>query len=667
MVTQTTGKASADIHTERELELELELEQAKKDILALQNGLAEARASVPIADAQSAELDRLRQENAGLRSELLVYEKLKSEHQALQSQYAEMKEQWRQSLEKVTELAKTAEEQSRQEQQLLELQARLDEITAAWNPARVKEIEIERDAFGRQRDYLEERLTDTIQQVEALQRQLAGVDQEELDRLRQRAAAAERDRAALQDKLNTYSAYTAELLANKDRLRRAADLEQQVLRLQEETAASNATIADLRSQVVQLSAYRSLADRVNQELTEYKQQLDVVNESERQRLERGARAFDALRDLVEKPEYTKTYAGQIKPWPGDPQVVGLIQDYARKYDFEYSLSRIKAFLAATRSSRFIVLRGFSGSGKTSLPVLIGRAIGAPYEVIPVQPSWRSKVDLLGFFNHFDQRFLPTLFTKALIKAQLPAFQDRLFFIVLDEMNLSRVEYYFNDFNVKLQDENEPAVELFDNAAVGSLPPGGIARYIHNGNQVAISRNVVFVGTINDDETTFPLSDKIYDRAQVIDFIETADGLRHGKLPPDSVVMPALSFSGYLAAGQSAVLPEVATQELEAFLVDLNGVLRKRFFLNMSYRPGRQIVDFVAAYAAGSTSMQVMSEALDLQIISKVLPKIRYSHRTDFEDDLKEFGDELQRHWPYAKHNLGPDQTRAALELMKSRL
>ncbi len=623
--------------------------------------LSSLEAEIAAQPIRAEELERLRLENAGLKSNLSEFERLKSDVVALQAQNARLNAEVSRAYAQYEELTRKAEELNRREQDIFELQARLDEITASWNPVKVKELEIQRDAFARQVDYLQSTLTEREQQIEEIQRKLKAFDQVGFDHLKDRVAELDQENAALRNNLRQYEAHVAELLANKERLRRAGELERKNLQLQEEKAAYEVDLQDLRSQVTQLGALQSLVERVTQDNAELKQQLDLWNDSEKQRLDRGARAFDALRELLDKPEYNKPLDNRIQAWPGDRQVVILISEYARQHDFEYDPSRIRAFLAAIRSSRFIVLKGFSGTGKTSLPILVARAIGAKCEVIPVQPSWKSKVDLLGFFNHFDQRFLPTLFTKALLKAHLPAFQDRHFFIVLDEMNLSRVEYYFSDFNVRLQDTNKPMVELFDNATVGNLPAEGIGRYIRNGNQIEIPRNVTFIGTINDDETTYALSDKIYDRAQVIDFTESSRSLLHGTMPSESEVRLLLSFAGYVDEGTAFTLPEADRRELDKFLTELNKVLRERFFLNLSYRPRAQILEFVRAYVSANGDR---SEALDLQIISKVLPKIRFSHKSGFDEDLKQFGEELQMLWPYPDQS--PDMTREALELMKAR-
>ena len=618
--------------------------------------VASLSAEVALNDEKLKELERLRLENAGLRAKLLDVEAAKSEIAGLQAEGARLAEQLQQERSRRDELARKAEELGRREQQAIELEARIEEISTTWKPERVIELEKQCEALSRQVEYLKGYTTSCEHRIEELQAELSKNSPAVVDTLREQNASLLAENFALSEKIKRYELHVAELSTNIERLRRAGDLEKQNYQLIADRAALRTEMDKLKSQLSQYEAYRSLVQKIQLENQELKQAIDAVNESEQRRQQQGERAFDALRGLVEDPRYNRSLSGKIKPWPGDSEVVKLVDTMAKAKGFVFSLSQIRWLLASIRSSRFIILKGFSGLGKTSLPIIVARAIGAPCEVIPVQPSWKSKVDLLGFFNHFDQRFLPTLFTKALLKAQLPAFQDRHFFIVLDEMNLSRVEYYFSDFNVKLEDPNDPTIELFDNASIGvKLSVSGIGKYIRDGNRLPIPRNVTFVGTVNDDETTYSISDKIYDRAQVMDFQDISQS-GHGTLPSEDEVFDPLSFVGYLDSQPK----DGHNEEIDRFLNDLNKELRNRFYANLSYRPRGQIQAFIRAYLIADGNP---SEALDLQMVSKVIPKIRYSHRSGFDEDIRELGEYIQKSWPFA--GKVPEKTRRALELLKA--
>ena len=94
-------------------------------------------------------------------------------------------------------------------------------------------------------------------------------------------------------------------------------------------------------------------------------------------------------------------------------------------------------------------------GKTSLPRVFIEAIGGEYATIPVQSSWRDRHELLGYNNDFNKRFSETEFTKAIYRSGFEDQQERIWFVLLDEMNLARVEYYFADF-LSVLEEPDPA-------------------------------------------------------------------------------------------------------------------------------------------------------------------------------------------------------------------
>ena len=162
-------------------------------------------------------------------------------------------------------------------------------------------------------------------------------------------------------------------------------------------------------------------------------------------------------------------------------------------------------------SKLHLLQGISGTGKTSLPLAFARATGAGHTIVEVQAGWRDKTDLLGHFNSFEHRFQEMNFLQGLYQAQCPAYRDRLYLIVLDEMNLSRPEQYFAEFLSALElDEKKQFITLLPTAAPAA-PLG-----FHDGRQLRIPPNVWFIGTANHDETTVEFADKTYDRAHVME-------------------------------------------------------------------------------------------------------------------------------------------------------
>ncbi|MFM6456555.1 MAG: AAA family ATPase, partial [Planktothrix sp.] len=161
-------------------------------------------------------------------------------------------------------------------------------------------------------------------------------------------------------------------------------------------------------------------------------------------------------------------------------------------------------------SALVILAGISGTGKSELPQRYADFIGAQRLTLAVQPRWDSPQDLQGFYNYVEKKFKPTDLIRGIYQYNHdPAMNNRIVLVLLDEMNLARVEYYFSDFLSKL--ESRRSSPTFLELDVGSLPISEAQR------KLKIPKQFLFVGTMNEDETTQTLSDKVLDRANVLTF------------------------------------------------------------------------------------------------------------------------------------------------------
>ncbi len=174
-------------------------------------------------------------------------------------------------------------------------------------------------------------------------------------------------------------------------------------------------------------------------------------------------------------------------------------------------------------SNLHLLQGVSGIGKTSLPLAFAKALNLQCEVIEVQAGWRDRQDLFGHYNTFERKFYESKFLIALYQAQLPTYADRPYFIVLDEMNLSRPEQYFADILSALERTDGEPIELVPKAL------GRPARKLVGGRSIHVPTNVWFIGTANHDESTVDFADKTYNRAYVLELPETRPWI-DGKAP-----------------------------------------------------------------------------------------------------------------------------------------
>ena len=220
---------------------------------------------------------------------------------------------------------------------------------------------------------------------------------------------------------------------------------------------------------------------------------------------------NSLKDMV---DYLQKKLAK-KQWPNE----------AKRDALRYSKETIRIFIAGLYMSPLSILQGISGTGKTSLPKEVAKALfcgdsdysgeDAPYRRIAIQSGWRDNMDLMGNYNSFEARYNETDFFKALYLADRPKYSNTLFLIILDEMNLSRPEYYFADF-LSLIEESEGNRKIYLQNVPSKVIPQSIKRDSNGSPYLIVPKNVRFVGTANHDETTAEFAPKTYDRSNVMD-------------------------------------------------------------------------------------------------------------------------------------------------------
>lgn len=284
----------------------------------------------------------------------------------------------------------------------------------------------------------------------------------------------------------------------------------------------------------------------------------------------------------------------------------------------YTAETLRAFVSGLSCSRFMILEGLSGTGKTSLPKYFAEYAGTNVCFTSVQASWKDRSDILGYYNDFVGKFKETPFLRSLYRANYET--DEINLMVLDEMNLSRIEYYFADFLSVLElDEEQWKIELMPVSTGGSLP----AKL--DECSVVIPGNVWFIGTANKDDSTFTVTDKVYDRAVVIDFSHRNESrVINRVIPPIHIGVEKLQ-----ALFESAIAnPDynLSRADLDKFSVLTKFVLEE-FDINFGNRVLNQILRFTPVYVAcGGTS----AKALDLMFSRKVLRKLEGR----FDDGIK---------------------------------
>ena len=270
-------------------------------------------------------------------------------------------------------------------------------------------------------------------------------------------------------------------------------------------------IADLNKEVARLMKERDeiMAMKVSQ--------LGVNPEEESEDTEAGDEEEHEEGDLsIRFPKLASIDAelGDSKPKNYDnsytlPELIDNFRCYSASqlklyYDFEI----LRPFFAGLACGKLIILQGISGTGKTSLAYAWGKFVEQDSCVSSVEPSWKDKSDFLGYFNEFTKKFNET---RALGEIYEAGFDDDVHTIILDEMNLARVEYYFADLLsiLEMPSRDEWLVDI-----VSSSWPNDPKRLVKG--KLRLPGNLWYIGTINNDDSTFMVTDKVYDRAMPLD-------------------------------------------------------------------------------------------------------------------------------------------------------
>jgi hypothetical protein len=301
----------------------------------------------------------------------------------------------------------------------------------------------------------------------------------------------------------------------------------------------------------------------------------------------------------------------------------------------YEETTIRTFIAGFASSRIMILEGLSGTGKSSLPRAFADFMGSVTIEIPVQSSWKDRNDLLGFYNDFKKQYKETEFLKALYKATHDP--NNIYIIVLDEMNLSRIEYYFADLLSVLENPNTEnwKIELISDYASINQSTKAWPKLIHEG-KLQITDNTWFVGTANKDDSTFIITDKVYDRSVVLNFDKKGENVKVDKA--SSIEMNNTDFQSLLRQA-SRFTDGSAEARYREMLKYLDDMVRELFQITFGNRIANQLDKFVPVYlACGGT----VDEAVDIMFSRKVLRKLEGLYDESTKGKLDLFKDEIKK-------------------------
>ncbi|MGN0804857.1 MAG: hypothetical protein ACI4MS_05700 [Candidatus Coproplasma sp.] len=303
-----------------------------------------------------------------------------------------------------------------------------------------------------------------------------------------------------------------------------------------------------------------------------------------------------------------------------PQIVTRFVNFAAsQLKLYYTEETIRIFFAGLATSKVIILEGISGTGKTSLPYAMGKFFNNGTSIISVQPSWRDRADLVGYFNEFTKKFNETDFLASLYEVSL---REDPNFIVLDEMNLARIEYYFADFLsiMEMPDVAEWLIELI--AAPRDDDPKNVVY-----GKFLVPQNVWFIGTANNDDSTFTITDKVYDRAVTLELNTKAD---YFDAPLTESYNCSYSYLDRLF--EKAHANYKISENSYALIKEFDEFIRTKFKVSFGNRIMKQMNLFVPVYmACGGTELG----GIDFIITSKILRKFNALNLPFLHKELKE--------------------------------
>ncbi|MEK4500395.1 MrcB family domain-containing protein [Bacillus sp. FSL R12-0069] len=296
-------------------------------------------------------------------------------------------------------------------------------------------------------------------------------------------------------------------------------------------------------------------------------------------------------------------------------IIDHVSSYIQGKGFFYEKKDLINFFLSLKTKPFVILSGISGTGKTKIVQWFAESLGATEEngqftLIPVRPDWSDSSDLLGYVNlqgEFQERPLIKVLENA------DANPNRPYFVVLDEMNLARVEYYFSDFLSVIESRKWKEGKIVTSPV---LPESITNKYI------TIPSNVYIIGTVNMDETTHPLSKKVLDRANTIEFntvnLDYFNFLMDTEEKEAEIVSNSSLATKYLHLKECFKENEDLVRNISTILIEINKTLE-----SVGAQVGYRIRDEICFYMAYNEKGKLLSfdEALDYQIYQKILPRL----------------------------------------------
>lgn len=526
------------------------------------------------------------------------------------------------------------------------LERRLEELHTEWNQLEdrreeLRKLALETEETAIEKAELEAKVTDLVAQFDALGNKLERAQQvlNDLEENETKLASIQRTIDELKPQAERLEGAEKELLVLE---RRKSEVADDIEHLTQRQAALLTAVEDLEQERANSNAE---ADKVKLELDAVTSSLSASRikeadmqvtiqsmEARKAQLDRelgnqpeSPETDDQLKELRAKPPVLLSMEKwKTKPTQSEGEALEDVKTRLEKAGLQYSDRTIKAFHTAMKvndTAQMAVLAGISGTGKSQLPRQYAAGMGIGFLQVPVQPRWDSPQDLMGFYNYIEKRYRPTDMARALyhfdyLNNQDSDYRDQMLMILLDEMNLARVEYYFSDFLSRL--ESRPARDKVADETLRKDAEIEIELPMDNAPRIFPGYNLLFAGTMNEDESTQSLSDKVVDRANVLRFAAPKainSSISESELPAVKALSRSTWESWLVAANQHN--SDSATKEALNSMV----AIMKEFQRPFGHRLGKSILSYVANYPSTSHNVGARHALAD-QVEMRLLPKLR---------------------------------------------
>lgn len=499
---------------------------------------------------------------------------------------------------------------------------------------------------------------------ESLQRKLGGTDPHELlARLNAQEEALKTQRQELIDRPSEtlraeHRAITEERDNYKTLYEEAQDRLESVHDELLQKRGNEAKISELKLENESLQRTNEALQREVNRLTEEIRRLDASYEQEQNRDKRIA---NITRPCIDSPERMN------RRNPDEPlSEIDWLSEIAAKsaeYGVKFPKRILYAFHTALKTAEWsplTVLAGVSGTGKSELPRLYSHFGGLNFLPLSVQPNWDSQESMLGFFNSIDNNFDAQPALQLLAQSQLDhksnpmGLNDTMTIILLDEMNLAHVELYFAEFLSKLELRRGER-EVYLTVKLGA----GVEPY-----RVNLGRNVLWVGTMNQDETTKTLSDKVLDRGIVINFprpkkLESRSKLKG--LGSPAQLIHRVKHWGSWKQQESAFKSGFAAEEIAKYKAFIEAVNDAMSYAGraLGHRVWQSIEYYMSNYPTVLASRddpdslrRAMKVSFEDALVQKVMPKLygvatTGTHKEKCIDEIRKRLDEGINYEPFA--------------------